>query len=214
MNVDPKTPIAGLRPAVLKRVFARAKFSAAEFRRLAGVSDAEPKLLELADLGWVERDPQAAWRWMTTEQGARLAAASLLPPMKVEAARDLVRQVVAAAEAVNADATHFYAVQRLVLFGSLLDAAADRSVGDADIGYELVRREPDDAKSQDLASAELELMPSSFKMPSYFWHSERVLRQFKVHRKVALHMLREVQELKIANVVIYDREDATIGLPW
>jgi hypothetical protein len=208
MYVDPKSLIAGVRPAVLKRLFQRDDFSIHMFMTATKLqrTEASAKLAELHSLGWIDPDPKSngVW-WIPTNRGAQLGAASLLPPISVQKARGVVRQVVEAADAVNADPTFFYAVERLALFGSLVAATIDGTVGDVDIAYGLVPREGA------VPSVDDPYRPHGYTKPAYFWPGERVLRRLKA-RQVSFHRVEELEALKIASTTIYNR--GVITLPW
>ena len=217
MKIDHKAPIAGLRPAVLKRIFSREAFTAATFAKTTGVApgDGPAKLQELADLGWVRQDGPI-W-WVTTDLGARLAATLLIPPISVKRARELLEKAVAAAEAVNADGTHFHIVQRLVLFGSLLDAPADGEVGDVDLAVELGRREPDPDKNRPLLEAELAGAPSSYSgLKWYLWPAERVHRRLRVGRSLSLHPMGDLVAIGAVGRQVYewDAGQGVVTLSW
>jgi len=218
MQIDPKTLIVGLRPSVLKRVFRRREFSTYQFAKTAKLKAVEAgnTLEQLANLGWVTAKPHD-W-WETTEQGSRLAATPLIPPIPVMRARQLLDQVIAAAEAVNADPTHTYIVRRLVLFGSLLTAAVDGKVGDVDLVYELDQRELDKDKSQALRHAEVETAPPGHGGISiHFWPGDRVRKRLKVGRSVSLHENSDLELLGISGHQVYEFDRETGGkitLPW
>jgi len=218
LNIDPKTPIAGVRPAVLKRVFRRGEFHVETFAKEAGVplSEAPAKLRALARLGWVERNPKSAQWWRITAMGARLAGSTLLPPISVVRGRDLTQQVIDAAEAVNQDPSFTHLVSRLVLFGSLLTAPVDGKIGDVDIAFELVRRELDDDRDDALRTAELSFAPPGF-WPYYFWAEQRVVRKLR-KRSVSLHTIDDFDAIKASGFTIYswDRESgrSETTLPW
>jgi len=204
MKIDPNAPIAGVRPSMLKRLFRRHhEFTTDQFVNLTKADAATLK--KLARLGWVK--PDRGW-WVTTEMGARLAGASLTPPIRVEQARNIVTQVIDAAIAVNDDPERFHVVERLVLFGSLLTAPADGVVGDIDVAYAL-----DSRGGEDLQWAEEQRAPPSF-FPRWAWPSEVVLRKLKAHRKVALHTVDELGHFKIEGHVVYERHQGRLKLPW
>jgi hypothetical protein len=217
LQIDPKTPIAGLRPAVLKRVFRRGEFHIETFAKEAGIplTDAPAKLRELAKLGWVERDRKSPDWWSITELGGRLAAASLLPPISVVRACELAHEVISAAEAVNHDPSFTRLVSRLVLFGSLVTTPAGGQVGDVDVAVEVVRRELDDDRHAALYAEELQTCPSGT-LP-YFWCMDRVIRRLR-GRKVSLHWMQDFDAIKAPGVTVYrwDREAgrSQVTLPW
>jgi hypothetical protein len=213
LKIDPKTPIAGLRPAVLKRVFTRGHFTTYNFANTTKLkaAAATAKLEELVDLGWVKPHPRYAAEWVATDVGDRLAATPLIPPISVRRARELLDKVIAAAEAVNADPTHSYVVERLALFGSLLDAPEDGWVGDVDLAFELQRRDLDPAEKERVWDAEVITAPSGG-VTMYFWPAERVRRRLKVGRSVSLHPMDDLVAIGAIGHTVYDR--GKITLPW
>jgi hypothetical protein len=219
MKIDPKTLIAGLLPAVLKRLFKLREFDLQTFAKTTGVAraDAPAKVIELIVHGWIVPHPSIRDLWETTELGDRLSATPLLPAIQVARARELVRQVVAAADAVNADQSHFYIVERLALFGSVVEAPVGGTVGDIDVGYQLGLRELDDAKKENLLKLDGETRPRSY-WPWYAWPEERVRRRLRVGLRVSLHLLQEVVSLGIDPTVFYlwdrDAGRGKVTLPW
>lgn len=216
MKIDPKTPIAGLRPAVLKSIFRRREFTVATFAEATGVApdEATAKLQELADLGWVKKDTPV-W-WVTTDLGHRLAATPLIPPIRVTRARELVPLVVAAAEAINADPSYSYVVKRLILFGSLLEAPVDGWVGDVDLAFELERRDLAPDKKAAVWQEELQSAPTSHAgVMIYSWPSERARRRLKkVHRSVSLHPMDDLAAIGAVGHQIWNAGEGTVTLPW
>ncbi len=203
---------------MLKRLFRRGEFTAGMFAEATGLppNQVPAKLQELADLGWMVQH-SARW-WTTTELGTRLAATPLIPPIQVTRARQLLAQVIAAAEVVNADPTHTYIVRRLVLFGSLLTAPLDGKVGDVDLAYELEDRELDQTKSQAVRHAEVETAPPGHGgIRIHFWPGDRVRQRLKVGRSVSLHDTGDLELPDVVSRVVYEFDRETGGkvtLPW
>jgi hypothetical protein len=143
---------------------------------------------------------------VTTEKGDRLATLSLTTPITVAVARALVREVIAAAEAINSDRRHHYMVERIVLIGSLLGGAADEKVGEVDVGYRTIPR-PNRLKLVDRS------LYAEFDM---FVYSGDVPKRLKVHRKVTLH---ELTRSRVRRGRIVFKLDQPTGrgvttLPW
>jgi hypothetical protein len=200
MYIDPKQPIAGLRPGVLKRIFKRKHgfFMTRQFAEITGLGLAEAitTLDELERLGWITRDPRLTVAWHTSQMGDYLAQAWLLPPMTVAEARGLVHQVIAAAEAINAEPGHWFAVGRLVLLGDLRDAPDDAKIAEVDLGYDTVRPRLGGEPSGDLL---VDL--------------GRLERRLQVHRRVRLH-----ERVVRGGHVLYEWDELVGGgklsLPW
>jgi hypothetical protein len=200
MYIDPKQPIAGLRAGVLKRIFKRKHgyFTTRLFAEKTDLDEAEAitKLEELERLGWITRDPRWTVGWHTTRKADYLAEALLLPPITVAEARDLVQQVIAAAEAINAERSRWFAVERLVLLGDLLAASDDAKISEVDVGYEMTRQSLDRGGSGDL------LVDWAY-----------VPKQLKVHRRVRVH-----ERLVRGGHVLYQWDALVRGgklsLPW
>jgi len=208
MNVDPKQAICGLRPALLKRIFFRRNFSTGNFARSGIVkwTEVAAKLAELAADGWII--PAGRNEWATTVKADRLAATSLTARITVAMARDLLRDVIAAAEVIGADRTRFYVVERLVLFGDRLNGPTDRKVRDLDLGYDSLRREPN-----------LRVVTSGITDPSEWkvmvdWGE--IPSRLKLDKKVSLVELRGRSDRGGRVVYEWDRTSGRgrVSLPW
>jgi hypothetical protein len=198
MNIDPDQAICGLRPALLKRIFSRRNFSTGHFERSTKLRRmaVDPKLAELAAEGWIIR--AAANGWATTVKGDRLAATSLTAPITVAMARDLLRDVIAAAEAIAANRTGFYVVERLVLFGGRLAGPTDEKVRDLDLGYDSMVREPN------LRVVTHGLTDLAAWKPLADWGE--IPSRLKAHKKISLVELRGRSAR--GGLVVYERDRA------
>ena len=220
MQIDPKVLIAGQKPAALKVIFRGGGFHVDWFTEKIGKTSDNPgaTLASLAAEGWVEPDPGGEGWWQTTKKADRLVSTPLLPRLQVRRARELVGAILAEAESVNSDSTHFLYVEQLSLFGSTLTADLTGTVGDIDVGYTLSNRGATQAEGQRLWDADLASRPVSYRSPPYSWPSERILRRLKVERRVSLHTQDEVDREGFGGAAIY-RFDLATGrgatyLPW
>jgi hypothetical protein len=206
MDIDPKTPICGVRPAVLKQLLRRPEVTLSAAMAALGQSrpDAQATLAALQSDGWLEASGAS---WTASEKGQRLTAARLLPRIPVEAGKEIVRRLLIEVEAINADATHLYSVETLILFGSILTAGPGDTLGDVDLGVRLRVR----PEAEEMWSAELATAPSSFRgIMVHTWPSERVMRRLrKISRSLSLHSADDA--LRFPHAVIYKRQPQGSG---
>lgn len=221
MQIDPKVPIAGLRASLLKRVFRRNNFNTDWFadRVATQREEAWAKLCELTEGGWIAPDPSSEGWWVTKGPAQRLTVTPLLPRLLVPRAREIVGCVISEAEAINADDAHSYYVAKLVLFGSLLKADEDQTVGDIDLGWELLRREEDVERWRKAYDAEVQLRAAkTSRPPDFYWPSDRILRRLKADPRVSLCPAVDVTILGCPSGTVYEFDIAdrrsTVTLPW
>jgi predicted nucleotidyltransferase len=118
-------------------------FGASQLARRLGSSatEAEVVLAELRVLGLVELDDDTGTCHLTL-RGSSLCNATGAKPVSRKVGQRQLEQLVIRAEAINASDHYLFWVDRLVLFGSFLNPAAEK-VGDVDVAVGLARREPD-----------------------------------------------------------------------
>jgi hypothetical protein len=119
--------------------------------------EADELLGHLADAGFLERhvrqwDGESHVEWATTVRGGALANASFLKPMTREKAQSLLDGVLERANTYNADPAKPIWVERIAVFGSVLDHDAV-DFGDLDLQVELLNRPADDLVEAKLAYA-------------------------------------------------------------
>jgi hypothetical protein len=120
--------------------------------------------------GWLERDGP---EWSLADLGMRLTAAKLHPRRSLQSVQTVVERLLTEVNAINCDPTHSYWVEAVFLFGSILTAGPDDTVGDLDVAIQLRHRPESDA----VWAAELATAPSSYKgVIHQTWPHDRVLR--------------------------------------
>lgn len=114
----------------------------------AELSDTVRMLERLEEEGFLDRG-QEKWDgdleavWTTNVRGGALAQASFLKPITRPKAESLLAEVVQRAVAYNADGDKPLWIEKIVLFGSLLDEEAT-DFGDVDLQLTYVTRPSDD----------------------------------------------------------------------
>lgn len=121
------------------------------------VAEAEQLLGRLETEGYVtheiqEYDGEPGLVWITTLRGSALAGASFLKPITREKAETLLAEVLDRATAYNADPDKPVWIERISLFGSMLDEMAT-DFGDVDLHVVLMDRAEHDAAESALAYA-------------------------------------------------------------
>lgn len=186
MDIDPKTPICGVRPAALKKLLARLCFDLDDALRALG-PDAGARLAQLTADGWIRRiDPGV---WEATEKGDSLAATRLMPRFGVEVGRQLVAKVIDVAKAINADDEQIDVVTELVVFGSFSDAQEGELFTEVDFG--VVRRSRWSGRAQQLRAMDraAEKAPKSVRgFGKIAWLDQQLYRRLRSPSPQRIHV--------------------------
>lgn len=109
-------------------------------------------MARLHEEGWIleDGDREEGWHRLTTK-GRSLALASFSPPMKRSTAERKIEEFLERVRVVNLDPYYLYAVERVLLFGSML-GKSDR-VGDVDLIIDLESRieDPERRTAEEMA---------------------------------------------------------------
>lgn len=137
------------------------------------VAEAERLLRQLESERYVtqwsrEHDGELAPWWNTTLLGSALASASFLKPITRAKAEALLAGVLERAASYNADPNKPVWIEKISLFGSLLDDAAT-DFGDVDLHVVLEDRAEDDATEAALAYARASDRTFASFMDELFW---------------------------------------------
>jgi len=143
MKIDYRTPICGVRPAVLKRLFSRYyRFSIKEATKAFGESeiDARRRLNCLYNGGWIhaegvlsDQEERVSGVWELTENGFRLAAMRMIKRFPVSEGREIVKQVIETAQRMNSEPWNSQRVTKITLLGSVLTGKDTDDAGDVDL---------------------------------------------------------------------------------
>ncbi len=153
------------------------------YRLSCSSEEATDALEALQEQGYVT-PATIAGQWRTTILGNALGNARFSPPVSRQVAERHLAELVARVGAVNEDPELCFWVNRLVLFGSLLDQSADK-VGDVDVSVELGAREPD-ADPNELAERRAAATNRSFSTYVEFlaWPQKEVMMRLKARSRV------------------------------
>ena len=164
--------------------------------------------------GLIEKAAPESWDrrpvvYAVSDLGVRFAAANLLKPIPRAKADQIVTDLMARVETVNArnDLTHF--VGEVRAFGSYITISPD--VADIDLAISLVPKPPPDSK--DLVEWHLERADQSGRLFSSYLdqlcYSEVEVRRLVKDRNqyVSLHSISELENLKIKSRLLYSSPD-------
>jgi hypothetical protein len=159
--------------------------------------------------GYLDKVRESTWR--TSVKGQALVMASLRGTPRAAAERQL-SELIERAEQINADDRYAYSVERLVLFGSLLDP--DRQeVGDVDVWYTVVGKwkSPDEARQMHQNSVHrAEAAGRSFRGFSdrLSWPQQEVMLKLQNRSKViSLHPDWEMEVVDWPRRVVFEAKD-------
>jgi predicted nucleotidyltransferase len=169
MRVPNGEQIAGLSPAVVKRLVRQEQFDSPSAMRVLKLGEprASEILTELCLQGWIDfagTENFIDW-WRCGPLGERLSATRILRRISYERGRAILQRAIARAREINAEPDHSRRITKIVLFGSLLDAT-NRSIGDIDIAIQCTKRR--------LSAAELKAIEKKEQM-SMTWTRSRKL---------------------------------------
>ena len=216
MRIEPSQEFAGV-PAIkirkLLRKVGTAGLIGPEFVSAVLEVSAEQAAAVIAVLErdeFIERDERGPAWWSTTVKGNAMALATAAKPLRRRSAEEILRRFLERVESVRRDPTYLYAVERVVLFGSL---AADKPiVNDIDLGIALRRKEGDEERFK--AEAKKLRRASGRRFSCYedwlCWPSTHVMRFLKSRsRATSLHPLDDwVLEQTNARTLYFYHDDA------
>lgn len=193
MDVDSKSLICGIRPAVLKSLLRKEWFDTPMAMKLFALS--EPQITET--LAALERDGWIAFKgadsnvdqWVPAEKGMRLTATRLLKRIPHSEGRKILEALIDEARAINADDKASRRVKSIRVFGSVLTGQETGTVGDVDVVVDVGRRELPKPILAAIERAENADKPRSLSfVESLCWLSRRVDRRLAaVSRYLSFH---------------------------
>jgi predicted nucleotidyltransferase len=198
MKIDYRTPICGVLPAVLKRLFRGHEyypFSIKEAAKVFGESeaDARKRLKCLHSEGWVnaegvlsDREDHVPGVWTPTENGLRLAAMPMVKRFSVSEGRDIVKRVIEVVQQANSEPCNSQRITKIILFGSVFVGKDTDDAGDVDLDVTIHVRK--DIPSEELHRlAELENEGRSHNLNLFHWGRVLLDRRIKkVSRRISL----------------------------
>lgn len=181
-------------------------------RLRASLKRAHGIIATLEQDGYLDKLDDSTWR--TSVKGQSLVMASLRGTPRAAAERQL-SELIERAEEINADDRYAYSVQRLVLFGSLLDP--DRQeVGDVDVWYSVVGKwkSPDEGRQMHQDSVNrAKAAGRSFRSFSdrLAWPQQEVMLKLQNRSKViSLHSDWEMDVVDWPRRVVFDAKAVEI----
>lgn len=194
MDIDARKPIAGIKPALLKRLLKQECFSTPTAMKWLQLQepDVTRRLRALHRAGWVDfrcRDDGVDY-WTAGELGQRLRATRLMMKrIPVDEGRRILDRLIEEARAINADPARSRRVERILVFGSLLAPAPDGTIGDVDVVVNLQRRVVTADVLQALEAAENATRPEGTRgLAWYHWPDVRIFRRLAaLSRYISLH---------------------------
>ena len=144
-------------------------------------------------------------QFRVSQAGLSLSNASAAKPLKRSTAEQRITELVDRAKAINADDRYAYYVERVVLFGSMLDPATEKP-SDIDIAVALSERPGVDPRNV-IKRAYAEGRSFSTFLDKLAWPEEEVLRTLKNRsRAISLHSFDQLKQLGIEGRTLYERE--------
>lgn len=158
MRIDPTKKIGGQSPLLVRKLLhyyaGDGPWSLTSAKAAMGVSAfaARKVVEELERLEYIVEVPHPdkpkVKRWKNTELGNQFAVAPASKPVTRETAEKRLAEFLERVKAVCDDPYYLYRVGRVTLFGSIL---SDKSLlGDVDIAIQLIHKEPDKSKAEEL----------------------------------------------------------------
>lgn len=209
MKIDPKKPIAGLRPAALKKLLRREHFNTVDAMRDLRIREplASTTLRKLAAEDWVSFDGTTSNGlecWKTGLHGRRLVATKIIKRFPVAEGLALLPKVIAEAHRLNAERSSLR-ITSIWLFGSVLTGSPDDDAGDVDLVVNVARRP---LSKDELAAIEAEEdRRAPVSQRGIFFNDHRMkelLRAIKkVSRRISVHVPSDVETLGLPYREIY-----------
>lgn len=193
MDIDARKPIAGIKPALLKRLFRKERFDTPTAMKWLQCEEPEitRKLCTLEREGWITFDGtlEAVDYWRPAEKGRRLRATGLrLKRIPVAEGRRLLGLLVEEARAINVDPACSRRVESIRVFGSVLNDEPDCMIGDVDVVAEIKRRTLPEGALKTLEDAENARRPGRGGLEWYAWSDMQLFRRLAaVSRYISLH---------------------------
>ena len=196
MKIDFRTPICGVRPAVLKQLFRGGRyhqFSINEAIKAFGESetDARKRLKNLHSEGWINeegvlsgREDHVPGMWELTESGLRLAAMPMVKRFPISEGREIVKRVIEVAQQMNGEPWNSNRITKIILLGSVLTGKDTDDAGDVDL--DVITHVRKDIPREELHRlAEVENEGRANKLNLYHWGDVLLVRRIKkVSRRI------------------------------
>lgn len=214
MRLQRGVPVAGMDPEIARELANAlrlqalpAEFIAARLGRDEG--QVEALLVQLEADGFIERSERVVAdavevEWSTTVRGGALAGASFLKPMTRQRAQLLLDGVIERAHAYNTDPAKPLWIQRINLFGSLLDESAS-DFGDIDLQVVLEDRPSEDPPRAKRAYARASGRRFSSFLDELFWAETEALRLLKNHSGYISIHTEDITRFTDRAQLVYDR---------
>lgn len=213
MKVDAKELICGVRPADLKKLLrAQDRFDTPTAMRHWDLEEPEitATLAALQQQGWIEfcgNMDGIDW-WQPAQRGRRLAATALLKRIAVDQAQAILVRLIEEARAINAEPQSSRRLTRILLFGSLLTATAEDTVGDIDVVIHHDRRNLPEAEWHALEEHERAEAPDNVRAnfsSLLYWPDARLKRRLaKISPYLSIHQEYDLIGNLYAEVYAYD----------
>lgn len=209
MKIDPTKPIAGLRPAALKKLLQREHFTTVDAMRDLRIREplASTTLRQLAEEDWLSFDGTTSSGlecWKTGLHGRRLVATKIIKRFPVTEGLALLPKVIAEAERLNAERSSLR-ITSIWLFGSVLTGSPDDDAGDVDLVVNVARRPLSKDELATIEADEDRRAPVSQR--GIFFNNHRMkelLRGIKkVSRRISIHEPSDVEMLGLPYREIY-----------
>ena len=213
MRLQRSVDVAGIEPGLAREAAraCRVDWTSAEYvaeRLHLPLDEAVAVLGRLEQEGFLERSEQK-WGgkptpvWTTTVSGGALAQASFLKPITREKAESLLAGVVERATIYNDDPERPLWIERITLFGSLLDGDAT-DFGDVDLQLvHATRPSPDEHVKLTYANSSGRSFPTF--LDKLFW-AEKEMRQILKNRSPYISLTDEdISRITDGSKVVYER---------
>lgn len=204
MRFDFNTAIAGVRLIEFRNLLRRfERYPVDECANWLGISEAESaKLLSAAvDAGYLVKDQKASEEFQediyeATALGFRLRSAKALKRIPRKKAEEILAQIPATVEEINANPEFVYVIKRVLIFGSFLESAPD--LGDIDTVVETAIKP--EWEGRNVEANEMRARKSGRRLSfldTLFFGEHEVTKAFKrISRYISLHQNHELEALK------------------
>lgn len=176
-------------------------------------TDAATVVSELKKLGYIEKPPHPCTGeyWTNSLKGNSLALATAAQPLSRASADRKFNEFMGRVASVRDNPYFLYKVKQVVVFGSYLGTA--KQVNDIDIAIELVPKEKDSRKRQQLHQQRIEEAIRQGKefrsaLDQLFWPQLEVRQYLKSRaRSISLHRIEDpILEHSVTWMAYYDEE--------
>lgn len=209
MQLNPKEPIQGVSPSILKALFKKQSFTTPQFMLKSGLDEpqASQTLRRIEADRWIEyvRTDNHIDHWTITEHGQRLTATRLLKRFPAETGLALAQRVVAKTRLMNSDPTRSARITEILLFGSLIHAAPSELVGDVDLIVQTAWRKLPRATLKQLQEAECSSAPATLSfIDRLTWPHLQTLRALKrISNRISIHRIEDLEWTNAPHRILY-----------